>query len=280
RLGRQEISLDNDRFIGAVPWRQNHQSFDGLRVIAKDVGGVKIDYSAVSNVNRIFGDRSARGNELLNGHFANVSTDLGSVGRGTVYGYLVDFNDTQVLSTNTFGARVVGKHDVGSGKVGYVVEAAQQTDAFSNPVDVDADYLHLELNGSIEKFNVRIASETLGGSGDVGDKFSTPFATLHAFNGFADVFLNTPDGGLVDQFVTVSRPIAVGGLPGPIKLRASYHVFTSDAGSLDYGTELDLDAVIPLTDRAKLGLRYADFDADDAFADTTRFMAWLHVRVL
>lgn len=280
RLGRQEISLGTDRFIGAVPWRQNHQSFDALRVIADDIGGgVSLDYSTVWNVNRIFGDDSPRGDELLNAHFLNVNADLGTIGKGTAYGYLVDFDQTQALSSNTFGARIEGAHDVGEGNIGYVFEAAQQTDAFSNPVDLDAEYTFIELRGTLAKTTLKVASETLGGSGNAGDKFSTPFATLHKFNGFADVFLNTPDAGLVDQYVSIARPFEVEGLPGPIKLMARYHVFSSDAGSVDYGTELDLNALIPLTKRVKLGLRYADFDADEAFVDTTRFMAWLHYRV-
>lgn len=248
--------------------------------MANDLGGVSVDYSVVTNVNRIFGDRSANGDELLNGHFLNLGTQLGAIGDATVYGYLVDFDDNQALSTQTIGARLVGSHDLDDVKLGYALETAQQTDAFSNPVDLDADYAHLELNAEWKGVNVRIASETLGGSGAAGDRFSTPFATLHKFNGFADVFLNTPDAGLQDHFITVSSPVDVEGLPGPIKLRATYHLFSSDAGSVDYGSELDLDALIPLTDRMKLGLRYADFNADEAFNDTTRFMAWIHLRVL
>lgn len=280
RLGRQEISLGNQRFVGAVPWRQNHQSFDALRVMADVSSSTKLDYSAVWNVNRIFGDQSTQGDEMLNAHFLNVVADLGEVGQGTAYGYLVDFDDNRTLSSNTFGARFEGEADLGEVKVGYVVEAAQQTDAYGNPIDLDADYRFLELAGTFAGTTLKLGSETLGGSGAPGDRFSTPFATLHKFNGFADVFLNTPDAGLEDNYVALSRSFDVEALPGPIKLLARYHVFSSDAGDSDYGTELDLNAAVPLSERIGLGLRYADFDADGGFADTTRFMAWLTVRVL
>lgn len=32
KLGRQHIALDDHRFVGNVDWRQNEQSFDGLRI--------------------------------------------------------------------------------------------------------------------------------------------------------------------------------------------------------------------------------------------------------
>ena len=30
RAGRQRINLDNQRFVGAVGWRQNDQTYDGI----------------------------------------------------------------------------------------------------------------------------------------------------------------------------------------------------------------------------------------------------------
>ena len=40
--------------------------------------------------------------------------------------------------------------------------------------------------------------EYLEGNGTIG--FSTPLATLHKFQGFADVFLTTPASGITDAY--------------------------------------------------------------------------------
>ena len=76
----------------------------------------------------------------------------------------------------------------------------------------------------------------LGGDGETS--FQTPLATKHAFNGWADKFLlATPANGLVDAYLTATGKVA------GIKLLATYHMFSSDEGGDDYGSELDLLAV-------------------------------------
>ena len=52
-LGRQEILLDDQRFVGAVGWRQNHQSFDAARVVTDARG--RLNYALVRNAHRITG---------------------------------------------------------------------------------------------------------------------------------------------------------------------------------------------------------------------------------
>ena len=37
QVGRQEIQLGDQRFVGNVGWRQNHQSFDAVRVESSDL---------------------------------------------------------------------------------------------------------------------------------------------------------------------------------------------------------------------------------------------------
>ena len=54
-LGRQRIIFDDSRFVGNVGWRQNEQTFDGIRVQNKSLGALSVD---VSYINRIFGDDS------------------------------------------------------------------------------------------------------------------------------------------------------------------------------------------------------------------------------
>ncbi len=70
---------------------------------------------------------------------------------------------------------------------------------------------------------------------DNNTAFSTPLATLHAHNGWADKFLSTPAQGLVDLSVMVGYKAKGFGVA-----KAIYHDFSSDVGSVNYGTELDL----------------------------------------
>ena len=54
-LGRQRINLQNQRFIGSVGWRQNEQTFDGVRLTQQLGKQWLIDLSSLHNANRIFG---------------------------------------------------------------------------------------------------------------------------------------------------------------------------------------------------------------------------------
>jgi hypothetical protein len=62
--------------------------------------------------------------------------------------------------------------------------------------------------------------------------FLTPLATLHKFNGWADKFLVTPLEGLSDLYFTA------GGLIGPVKGLATFHLFTAAEGGEELGHEL------------------------------------------
>ena len=285
RLGRQEISLGNDRFVGAVPWRQNHQSFDAARALYEASDAVTLNYALSMQVNRVFGDESIRGDEQLRAHFLDARIDGGEWGDFAAYGMLVDFEDSRALSARTIGARASNTHDLeeelgADVEVGWAVEYAQQDDAADNPIDLDQDYLFLEGHASLDRFRLTVASETLGGSGRAGDKFSTPFATLHKFNGFADVFLNTPDTGLEDVYVQLATSLDLEHLHAPITLAATYHTFSADSGGADYGDEFDINVATKLSERSVLGLRYADFNGDDGFPDVTRVMAWVTFRLM
>jgi len=96
--------------------------------------------------------------------------------------------------------------------------------------------------------------ELLEGDGTYG--FSTPLATLHRFNGWADVFLTTPLDGLLDLYLSV-----VGKVAG-IELTAVYHDFSADEGGADYGIELDLLASRDFGELYSVLVKYAGYSAD------------------
>ena len=64
-LGRQRILHDNQRFVGGVAWRQNEQTYDGLRGTAKMMGKLDLDLnksSATKLCNGVSTKLSSNGN--------------------------------------------------------------------------------------------------------------------------------------------------------------------------------------------------------------------------
>jgi len=285
-LGRQRIKLDDDRFIGNVGWRQNEQTYDAIRVQNTPFKGAKLDVSYIDGVNRIFGTDSAIGQFNSESFIANGSYVLPVEGytlKLTAYSYLLDLGELGEIedgvatafgaanSSQTYGGEVLYKR----GPYGAKVRYANQSDFGDNQTDFTADYFNAEIWGGYNKFSLRGGYELLG-SDDGVEAFGTPLATLHKFNGWADVFLNTPNEGLQDFYVKAGYKF---GDLGPLKGVSGgvhYHNFSSDTGILNFGQEID--AVL----KAKIGnigvlFKYADyFDASETetrFADETIFWA-------
>ena len=263
--GRQELNLREQRFVGAVGWRQHHQTFDSFHVDTKALSRTHLTYAFLARQNTIFGSSQSMGSNVL-----MVDIDAGSPGTLTVYGIDLDYDEDAAsgLSTRTFGARWKGSFDVGDNwKIPYHVELADQSDTGKNPANVDAGYLRLEVGGKCKLFWVKGGYELLEGSLDDG-RFTTPLATLHKWNGWADKFLNTPATGLVDLFV------AAGAKRGRTNGVLVYHDFSADSGGADYGTELDLLVSWKAPWNQTFAAKAAFYSADGFSADTDKF--WLY----
>ena len=270
RIGRQRILLDNQRFVGGVGWRQNEQTYDGLSVRYDGRAGAVLDYAWIGRVNRIFGDRSPQGRDDSNTQLLNARFEIADGWTLGAYGYRIDDRDVPAFSTATVGARLGGSLPLGGRRLGVQVEGARQSDAANAPVDFNAGYFRLDLSLPVgEQLTLAAGYEALGGDADTpGQAFRTPLATLHAFQGWADQFLATPDAGVEDLFLSVTAK------PGAWTLAATWHDFGAADGGADWGGELDLSAARRLGDRYGLLLKAALFDADSpAFADVGK--AWL-----
>ena len=267
-LGRQRIGLDDARFVGNVGWRQNEQTFDGLRVQNSSFGDLKIDLTYITQINRIFGDDSPIGRWEGDTYLVNVShpTPIGKL-TGFAYNVGVD-NAGGVFSSQTLGARLAGKQPVGPGELGYALSYASQSDYGSSNLDYTADYYLVEGTYTVDSFTGGLGIEVLGGDDQRG--FQTPLATLHKFQGFADKFLTTPTTGVEDIYAKASFKVGdVGPLSG-LNLSAVYHDFTADVGGADYGSEIDL-AASAKWDSVRITLKFADYSADDFATDTSKF---------
>ena len=267
RFGRQRILLDNQRFVGGVGWRQNEQTYDALTFSTKAISKTNLSYSYVGNVRRIFGDGVPAGSHNVDAHLLNAKIAVNDNWSVTPYYYYIDNKDSAASSTATVGARVAGNVTAGEGKVALVAEYATQQDAGNNPVDFDADYAHLSGMWSMANgLSLGLAFENLGGDILPGMAFRTPLATLHAFQGWADKFLSTPDAGIYDVFATVKYKA------GKWNLTGVYHDFSSDVGSTDYGTEFDLAAATKLSANYSILFKAAFFSGEPGgIADTNKF---------
>ncbi|NOY53206.1 MAG: alginate export family protein [Deltaproteobacteria bacterium] len=267
-LGRQEILLDNVRFVGNVGWRQFHQSFDAVRLTTTKIPGIRLTYAYVLNQNRIFADT-----KRMSSHLLNLRREFGKAGSLSVYGYLIDYDkpDDSRLSTSTFGAYWHGGVGLTSGWKGlYDLELAHQVDTGDNPGNVDANYYRTVIGAEVGIWTFKVGYELLEGKPGDG-AFSTPFATLHAWNGWADKFLKTPADGLEDLTFTVSAKIS------SWKFVGVYHKLSADTGGAHYGGEMDLLAAYTSPWKQVFALKAAAYNANKYSTDTTKlwvFSTW------
>ena len=262
-LGRQEILLDDQRFVGPVGWRQNQQSFDAARIETDVLPRGRFNYALVRNAHRITGAI-----DPLTGHLLHASFGTRGAGALIVYAHALDYERDRHRSTATVGAEITGQRSIGDAAfLVYEVEAARQREAFDNPTSVEAGYAHVTAGAGYRGVTVRAGWERLGGSPARG-QFNTPLATLHPFNGWADKFLATPADGLDDRYVR-----AVGD-SDRVQWTVAYHDFGAAAGDGRYGRELDLELVYRTPWRQQIAITVARYDAEAHSSDTTKVMVW------
>ena len=266
-LGRQRIILDDSRFVGNVGFRQNEQTFDALRAVNKSVENLTVDVAYVGQVNRIFGDDSPMGRWDSDSWFVNAGYAVpldGAKLQLSGFAYLLDFDSAPAMSSETFGAAAAFTKGIATVKGSY----ALQSDYGNQPVDYEADYYFVEGALAQGSLSGGIGYEVLTGDGTRA--FSTPLATLHKFNGWADKFLGTPADGLEDFYVRGGWKAGDAGALKGISLTGIWHDFSSENSGADLGSELDLVAGASLG-KAKLTVKYADFGAEDFATDTAKF---------
>ena len=264
--GRQRIILNDQRFVGGVAWRQNEQTFDGVR-FAWDNKQFAAEYSYITQVNRIFGETSANATFEGDVHLLNTSWKINDVNKVIAFYYGLDIENSIGSSSDTVGIRYEGKFKPLSVTASY----ASQSDAGDNPTNYSVDYLLLEGKGEVGDYlNWTLGYEVLG-SDEGNASFQTPLATGHKFQGFADKFLGTPADGVQDIYVGAGTKI------GSVKVALTYHDFQAVEGNAEYGSEVDIAVVYPVTKNVKALVKYANYQADEHATDTQK--VWLQAQV-
>ena len=264
--GRQRIKLDDDRFIGNVGWRQMEQTFDSVLIThnSQTLFGLTVNAGYIGNVQTITSTT-----ENINAPFINVNYKVSDYGNLIGYGYWLDYTEKEnyAKSNQTYGLRFDGKHPVTDKLTAlYTAEWSYQRDYQHSPVDYEAH--RYNVMGGLTAFNlitVKGAMEQLNGVGK-NQRFLTPLGTNHAFQGWADLFLVTPDNGIRDVFGTVSAKLD----NDSVTLAGVFHDFTDDTGSLHYGDEWDFLATKKFGKHYSVLAKYAYYSADKFGTDTQK----------
>lgn len=269
RIGRQRINLGEQRFVGAVAFRQTDQVFDAARGLVSLPFGFDLDATQVLAVNRPLGPRDQK--DQLGGQATLLRLEKSTrLGRLTGFRYDLDLQEDDML------ARVAGAKSVThgaewswrAGREGRALEwsgvLAQQENEVS---DTKAPYSKAEGKLLLERIDLSVRWERLGGGEEA---FQTPLGTNHAFQGFADLFLVTPDDGVDDlSFGGVLRLGDAGPVRG-LQFRGRVHRFEATETTDDYGDELDL-TLSWRTKRAAFSIERGAYRADSFREDTTRW---------
>lgn len=264
-LGRQRVSYDNQRFFGNVGWRQNEQTFDAFNVEHRFNNGLNFRYSYLDRANRIYGDDHPNENLArwqLDAHLISLNHKVGP-GVLTGYAHFIDNQTLPLSSHQNIGVRYMAKHD-SKDSIGWLVNAeyAMQDDYANGSNVIDADYVLLE-GGLVWKANTFKAGwEQLSGNGLYG--FATPFATLHAFNGWADRFLTTPVNGLEDSYLGWNRKW------DKVTANVAWHDFQSERLNIHYGSEWDASLAWAIAPKWNAVLKHAEYRADDVGFDVAK----------
>ncbi|MES2823598.1 MAG: alginate export family protein [Pseudomonadota bacterium] len=268
KLGRQEVMLNNGRFVSFSGWRQNHQSFNGFTASFMPATSVKIDYGYLTKLLRVSGEEATNGRTDMDSHFVNAAYTLKDVGVFKAYALLLDFETERTNSADTFGVRYEGNMPMGGIRFLSTLDYATQTEAGDNPNTIDADYLLAELGIQVADIAFRIGYNLLEGSSTT-NKFITPLA--HPFNGWTELFLANPSLGTSHGLEVMSLS-AIGKVPGTSNLTFTtiYYDYSSDTGDASYGTGLDFQLEYKANPKTTVGWRWGQYMADELFSDAVR----------
>lgn len=241
RLGRQNLSLDDQRIIGAVDWTQRGRAFDGavLKYAAKTLSVQAFGFRLVES--------DARGGD---GHITDPTVAESDMAGLHVH---ADFHEGLTASAllmhvfiddfarSTAGVYLSGKAAGLDYSAAYYFQASEVAgEAGTSQLIATRVGYALDVAGSP---GAHVWFDRLDSDGTPEGSFATPFATNHKFYGYMDRFIDTvgdPLGlGLVD---------AGGGLVATptkgLKTGADAHLFQSvedgPDGARAFGTEVDV----------------------------------------
>jgi hypothetical protein len=260
-VGRQRILIDDQRFVGNVGWRQDEQTFDGVRLDAA-YGRFKLTYAYISHVNRILGELK---DWKSDSHLVNLTWSPAEQLRLEGFVYALDFSNSAANSSITKGVKASGKTWVGLYQLAYNATYARQSDYRDNTPSYDLDYWGGDVSGTFDIWTAKVSYESLEGNGARG--FTTPLATTHGFQGWADAWVQPLGGnkgfvdGLKDLNLTLNaKPRWKSTYLYNIDVLVRWHHFDDQRTGAYLGREWDAQVQAAINPRLTAAIKYADFE--------------------
>jgi len=273
-VGRQELTLNDGRFLNFSSWRQVHGSFDAARFDADLPGNFSLTYAYINRFYRQDGRNASDGEEPMHSDLFNLMWSKPGQINASLYGLLLNFRGPAqfAASTQTYGLRLTGPFQFNPDwSLLYVAEFAKQLNYGTNPNKVDENYFLGELGPGWRDFSLKAAYAFLGGR-SATDLLTTPLAPPR--NGWTDLFFNNPSEpaghGLQALYMTASGPLRF--LDGAVATLI-YYDYYSDYPHTHYGRELDSSLAYKIkrvSDRWEIGWRFGRYWADHLFTNAVR----------
>ncbi len=225
KAGNQRITLDNQRHVGGVAFRQDEATFDALSVSNTSIQDTRIFVAIANNKNSITNTNSKESIGLVNVKYA-INQDI-SVS-GFYYGIRDVNKENSGIDLDTFGTRAVGSVN----GVNFTAEVASQNKSTATDNNFTTRYHHVNASTKLGSLKTTLGYEVF--TSDHGEAaFITPLGTNHKFFGWTDVFLKgAGDNGIEDIYVSFVTKVA------GVKLVGQYHNYSANEGGDPLGNEL------------------------------------------
>jgi hypothetical protein len=273
-VGRQELTLNDGRFLSFSNWRQVHGSFDAARFDAGLPGNFSFTYAYINRFYREDGYTASDGEEPMHSDMFNLMWSKPRRINASLYGLLVNFRGPAqfATSTQTYGLRLTGPYEFNPDwSLLYSAEFAKQMNYGTNPNKVDENYYLGELGPGWHDFSLKASYAFLGGR-SATDLLTTPLAPPR--NGWTDLFFYNPSEaaghGLQALYLTANGPLRF--LDGAVAT-VIYYNYYSDYPHTHYGSELDSSLAYKIkrvSNRWEIGWRFGRYWADHLFTNAVR----------
>ena len=280
-VGRQDLMLNDGRFVSTSSWRQIHESFDATRFDADLAPHTAFTYAFINRYYRVVGHDATDGKPPMHSHLLNLAWQKSRQLNASFYGLLLDYRSAAqfALSTETFGVRANGPFEFNPRwSVLYTAEFAKQRNFGSNPYYVNANYYLGELGPYWRGFGVKAGYALLGGHSSTNE-ITTPLA--NPFNGWTELFGTTPNlgnsHGLEARYLTANDVMRfLGGTMATV----TYYDYHSDSDRIHYGSELDWAVAYKfrrVSNHWEVGSRFGHYWSDRLYSRALRVSGYTDV---
>src|ERR1700722_15232456 len=273
-VGRQELTLNDGRFLSFSNWRQVHGSFNAARIDTDLPLNFSFTYAFINKFYREDGYNASDGEEPMHSDMMNLRWSKPRQINASLYGLLLNFRGRAQFetSTQTYGLRLTGPYEFHPDwSLLYVAEFAKQLNYGTNPNKVNENYFLGELGPGWRDFNLKAGYAFLGGR-SATDLLTTPLAPPR--NGWTDLFFNDPSipagHGLEALYGSASGPVRF--LDGTVATLI-YYDYHSHFPHIHYGSELESSLAYKIKkfgNRWEIGWRFGRYWADHLFTNSVR----------